>query len=70
MQFYWLNDSLTIKSENGDERHALAILLKAVDAHQTQSEGCCAGNGEGYESRSAPVSRTLENGIDYVVIGK
>ena len=30
MKISWLNDALTIKSENERERHALAVLLEGM----------------------------------------
>jgi len=30
MKVFWLNDALTIKSENAEERHSLAVLLKGL----------------------------------------
>jgi hypothetical protein len=30
MKVFWLNDALTIKSENVEERHSLAVLLRGL----------------------------------------
>jgi hypothetical protein len=35
MRLCWLNDALTIKAENPEERHALAIVLKGLREQTT-----------------------------------
>ena len=66
MQFFWLNDALTIKSENTEERHALAVLLKAVQGQRPMQDHTEGTSGDDQESTFD--SGTLEHGINYVVI--
>lgn len=38
MKIFWLNDSLTFRADNPEERHALAILLRGIEELNPEAE--------------------------------
>jgi len=38
MKVYWLNDAVTIKSDNAEERRALALLLQGLSDPATYKD--------------------------------